>query len=223
MSQWKKTKYPGVRFREHETRKHGISKDRYFVIRYQRDGKRHEEGIGWASEGWTAEKAGNELAELKKAYTLGNGSPTRLTQKRELVKMQEEHKQAEEERQEKEAVTFGQYFENTYFPISKTIKKPKTYRREKEHFDLWIKPVLGEMPFKEIIPSTIERIKKNLLDAGKAPRTAQYVLATIRQVWNQARRDRLVTDDSPTKEVKIPKFDNKRIRFFCASRSRCLA
>ena len=100
MSEWKKTKYPGVRFREHETRKHGISKDRYFVIRYQRDGKRHEEGTGWASEGWTAEKAGNELAELKKAYTLGNGSPTRLTEKRELVKIQEEHKQREEERQE---------------------------------------------------------------------------------------------------------------------------
>jgi site-specific recombinase XerD len=213
MSEWKKTKYPGVRFREHETRKHGIGKDRYFVIRFQRDGKRREEGIGWASEGWTAEKAANELAELKKAHTLGTGAPTRLSEKRELVKVQEERKQAEEERRGKEAVTFGQYFEQTYFPVSKTIKKPKTYRREKEHFDLWLKPVLAEMPFKEIFPLTIERVKKNLQDAGKATRTIQYVLATIRQVWNQARRDRLVMDDSPTKEVKLPTFDNRRIRF----------
>ena len=213
MSKWQKTKFPGVRFREHPTRRHGIGKDRYFVIRYQRDGKRHEEGVGWASEGWNTENAANELAELKKAYTLGSGAPTRLTEKRELVKMQEERKQAEEKRRGKEAVTFGQYFERTYFPVSKTIKKPKTYRREKEHFDIWIKPVLGEIPFKEVLPLTIERIKKNLQDAGKATRTVQYVLATIRQVWNQARRDRLVVDDSPTKEVKIPKFDNKRIRF----------
>ena len=213
MSQWKRTKYPGVRFREHETRKHGISKDRYFVIRYQRDGMRREEGVGWSSEGWGAEKAANELAELKKAYTLGNGSPTRLTEKRELVKVQEERKQAEEERQGKEAVTFAEYFEKSYLPIAKTVKKSKSYMTEKGLFEFWIKPVLGNLCFKDIVPLSIERLKKNLLDAKKTPRTIQYVFATVRQVWNQARRDGLVADASPTRMVKIPKFDNKRTRF----------
>ena len=37
---WSNTKFPGVRFREHPTRKHGIVRDRYFAIRYQKDGKR---------------------------------------------------------------------------------------------------------------------------------------------------------------------------------------
>jgi integrase len=46
---YKNTNYPGVRYREHSTRKHGLKPDRYFTIRYQRDGKRKEEGLGWAS------------------------------------------------------------------------------------------------------------------------------------------------------------------------------
>ncbi len=56
-AKWRTTKYPGVRFREHATRRHGVVKDRYFSIRYQRDGRRQEKALGWASEGWTAEKA----------------------------------------------------------------------------------------------------------------------------------------------------------------------
>src|SRR4030067_919470 len=95
---WKKTKFPGVRYYDHPTRKHGIQKDRYFAIRYQRDGKRHEEGIGWASEGWTAEKAANELAELKKAHTLGTGGPTSLNEKREVEKEKREQKRLAKER-----------------------------------------------------------------------------------------------------------------------------
>src|SRR5271157_4300701 len=103
MSKWKKTKYPGVRFREHETRKHGVSKDRYFVIRYQRDGRRNEEGVGWASEGWSAEKAANELAELKKAHMLGTRAPTRLSEKRQVEKEKQDEKRLAKEQQEREA------------------------------------------------------------------------------------------------------------------------
>jgi hypothetical protein len=35
-----------VRTRENATRKHGIKPDRYFLIRYQADGKRKEEELG---------------------------------------------------------------------------------------------------------------------------------------------------------------------------------
>jgi hypothetical protein len=47
---WQKTRFKGVRFYEHDFRKHGVKKDRYLAIRYQKDGKRVEEGIGWTSE-----------------------------------------------------------------------------------------------------------------------------------------------------------------------------
>ena len=42
---WHSTNYPGVRFYEHPTRKHGVRKDRYFTIYYRVDGKRREEAL----------------------------------------------------------------------------------------------------------------------------------------------------------------------------------
>jgi site-specific recombinase XerD len=213
MARWKKSKHPGVRYREHGTRKHGIGKDRYFAIRYQRDGRRHEEGLGWSSEGWTAEKSAVELSELKKNYLLATGKPTSLQEKRKLERERQERERAEKARLKKESLTFGDYFEKVYYPVSQTSKKPQSYKKENQHFKLWIHPILGNLPLKEITAFAIEKVKKKLLDAGKSPRLTQYVLATIRQVWNHARRDRFVMGDSPTKEVKLPKFDNRRQRF----------
>jgi len=64
--EWHSTKHKGVRYRVHKTRKHGINYDRYFAIRYQKDGKRKEEGLGWLSEGWTLDDAVLKLTGLKK-------------------------------------------------------------------------------------------------------------------------------------------------------------
>lgn len=209
---WTSTKFQGVRYRIHPTRKHGVKPDRYFVIRYQADGKRKEEKLGWSSEGWSAEKAALTLAELKKAHTTGEG-PSRLVDKREKERLRQEEEQREKERLEKENVTFGQYFSDTYASISKRSKKIESYRREEQHFNAWIKNVIGDLPLKDIAPFHIEKIKKNMITAKMAPRSIQYAFATIRQIWNMAKRDGLVTTDSPTKQVKIPKFDNKRLRF----------
>lgn len=213
MREWKKTKYPGVRFREHETRKHGIGKDRYFAIRYQRDGVRREEGLGWSSGGWNAEKAAVELSELKKNYLLATGKPTTLQEKRRFERERQERERAEKTRIKKESMTFGDYFEKIYYAIAQTSKKPGSYKKENQHFKMWIHPIFGNLPLKEITAFAVEKVKKKLLEAGKSPRTIQYVLGTIRQVWNHARRDRFVTGDSPTREVKLPKFDNRRLRF----------
>jgi len=40
VAKWKASGIRGVRYYEHDTRKHGTKKDRYFAIRYQIDGKR---------------------------------------------------------------------------------------------------------------------------------------------------------------------------------------
>ena len=114
-----KTKHPGVRYREHETRRHGIQKDRYFAIRYQVDGKRKHEGLGWTSNGWTAEKAAHELSALKKAHTLGEG-PASLEEKRAIEKERKEKEKQEKARREKESITFGEFFTETYYPRTKT-------------------------------------------------------------------------------------------------------
>ncbi len=218
---WIGSRFKGVRYYEHPTRKHGVKKDRYLAIRYQRDGKRVEEGIGWTSERdpednqyWTEEKAALVLERLKGAAKHGKKeAPTRISEKREIEKKRREEEQAAQEQAEKENTTFGQYFENVYSPVSKVGKKKGTTRKEAEHFKNWIKPAIGKIPIKDIKPFAIEKMKKKILDGGKSPRTLQYVLATVRQTWNMARRDGIVSGDSPTKSVKIPKIDNRRIRF----------
>lgn len=210
--EWKKTKHQGVRYYEHPTRKHGVNLDRYFAIRYMVNGKRKEEGLGFSSQGWTAERAAFELALLKKAHTVGEG-PASLAEKRAIDRERREQERLEKARQEKEGLTFGQFFTETYYPIAKTSKKPGSYEAENYLFKLWINPVIGNLPFKSISNFHMEKLKKKMLDAEKAPRTVKYAFDVVNQTWNLARRTGVINEDSPTKIIKLPKFDNRRLRF----------
>ena len=221
VGKWISTKFKGVRYYEHLTRKHGVKFDRYLAIRYQKDGKRIEEGIGWTSErdpednqNWTEAKAALVLERLRGAAKHGKiEAPTRIAEQRELERQRKETERHAQALAESENITFGYYFEKVYLPTFEVGRKKETTRKAKEHFKNWIDPVIGNMPLKDIKPFGIEKIKKNILDAGKSPRTLQYVLATIRQAWNVARRDGQIVGDSPTKNIKIPKIDNRRVRF----------
>jgi integrase len=220
MTQWHNAGQ-GIRYRVHPTRKHGLKPDRYFVIRYRIDGKRHEEALGWASEGWTVQKAIVELSKLKQNHKLAEG-PRTLKEKRDKAKAQHDTEEQNKIREEQESITFAQYFEKVYYPIAKTHKKKETYTKEELLVRLWINPVVGNKPFKEIKPFDLERLKKRLLDDHKSPRTVQYVFAIFRQVWNMANRDGLVIEESPSKKVKTPKFDNKRQRFMTPDEEQAL-
>ena len=212
MAKWHKTKYPGIRYREHSARKHGIQKDKYFAIRYQKDGIRTEEGMGWASRGWTLQKVNAKLAELKENQRTGQG-PQTLKEKRDLLKDKCEQELAEQERQSRENILFTDYFAEVYFKTALISKKPETCRTELQYFKNWIEPAFKSKPFKEIAPLHCEKLKKKLLSSGRTPRTLQYIFAIIRQVWNMAKRDGLISSESPTKHVSVPKIDNKRLRF----------
>jgi len=223
MAQWNSAGYQGIRYREHPTRKNGVKPDRYFVLRYRLGGKRIEEALGWASEGWTVQKAIVELSKLKQSHKLAEG-PQTLKQKREMAMARRDTEEKEKIREKQESITFAEYFYQVYFPIAKMHKKPFSYEQEEIHFRLWIKPVLGIKTFKEIKPFDLERLKKKLLNEKdkKSPRTIQYIFATFRQVWNMAKRDGLVIEESPSKKVKIPKFDNKRQRFMTPDEEQAL-
>jgi len=207
-----KTTFKGVRYRKHESRKHGVNFDQYFIIRYKLNGKDKEEGLGWASQGMTAAKAYDALKEIKENIKRGQG-PQSLAEKREVLLEQKEAEQIAKEKKKREGITVHDYFYDTYHPDAKINKKESSYAHEETHFRLWIDPIAGGKPIKDISEFDVRRIVKSLLDAGKTPRTAQYVMATLRQVWNKARRGKLVSGDSPTRNVKIPKFDNRRQRF----------
>ena len=209
---WIKTTFKGVRYHEHETRKNGIRKDQYFTIRYKLDGRDKEEGLGWGTEGWTAAKAYARLTELKENRKIGQG-PQTLKEKRKIESDKRKAEQVAQKQAEKENVTLNKYFYDSYLPDAKINKKAQSWGHEETHFRLWIDPIVGVKPIKDLTEFDVRRIVKRLLDKGKTPRTAQYVMATLRQVWNQARRAKLVSGDPPTRNVKIPKFDNRRQRF----------
>ena len=203
---------PGIRIREHEARKHGIRFDRYFSVYFKVNGKMVEQYLGWASEGWTLEKAQVTINELKQNYKTAAG-PVTLKEKRVIEDARKDAEEREKNQIEASNITFKTFFENEYLPIQKTHKGRDTWIKEEQHGVNWIFPVAGNIPLKDISSFHIERIKKSLLDAGRSPRTIQYCLATFRQVWNHARRAGIVARDSPTMNVKIPKFDNKRQRY----------
>ena len=205
---WIKTKYPGVRYREHPTRKHGVGPDKYFAIRYQANGVRKEESLGWASAGWTPQNAAEELARLKRAARLGEG-PTRLSEAREKQKT---HKRAQEVKKKRD-ITFKGYWERHYFPDAKISKKSSSTDKEFQHYRDWLKPALEDAPLRRITPEQLTDLRNDMLNQGKALRTVQHVFSTFRLVWNHAKRRGVVRVESPTQAVKLGKIQNERTRF----------
>jgi len=210
---WEKGNNPGVRFYKHDARKHGVKFDRYFSGAYQVRGKRKFIGFGWESEGWTDKEVSNKLDKYKHNLKTGNG-PITLKEEIALKEVEQEDLKRVEQEKEKLDITFSDFFENTYIPISKTSKKFESWRKELEHFKNWLKDELGHIPVKKITAFNLEKVKKNMLDAGRASRSIQYVFATFRQAWNYARLNDIVNNDSPTRKVKLAKVNNKRLRFF---------
>lgn len=214
---WHKTKYPGIRYRLHPTRKHGLGFDRYFQARYQKNGKRHEMALGWSSEGMTGERANGILSEFKEAQRLGEDQPINLKEKREMAEAA--RKQAERERQEqaeqeaRESITFKKFFDDTYLPAVEGVRKVESVRKSREHVKNWLGPVVGSLPFHKIKPQHLEQVRANMLTAGRTARTIQYVMATFRTIWNKARNYGLVIEESPTKKIELPRVSNTRQRY----------
>lgn len=76
-----KTVAPGILVRESAARLYRGKPDRYFSVRYRVNGSRHQEGLGWASDGWNVEKARAILQDLQMAARRGEGAT--LKQRRE--------------------------------------------------------------------------------------------------------------------------------------------
>lgn len=209
---WIKTQFPGVRYRENPLKRYNGKPDRYFTIRYKFNGILKEEGLGWASHGWNAQKASIERNELVKGQKTGDG-PTSLAEKRKLKKNKEDQNKLQAELAVKENVIFEEYFTNTYSLNTNTNKSPKAIECEEVLLRLWIGPVIGKLGLKEIGKVHLEKIIKEMFEAGKSARYIRYALAVVRQVFNYARFTNFYIGPSPIENVKFPQADNKRLRF----------
>lgn len=196
---FKSSRVPGVRYKEHPTRKFKSRKDRYYTIRYTFKGKTREEGLGWSSQGWTEKKAAAVLYELKFNQTVGKG-PFTLAERREQAL------------KKCSGLTFSELF-TKYLKQSKIDKKKSTWQREAVLFNKWLDPHCGEFTLDKVTPETIDGLKEKMQKATQSARSICYAISLIRQVINFARRSDLFKGDDPTFKVKKPKVDNRRIRF----------
>jgi integrase len=201
---WKKTTYPGIRYREHDTRRHGVKKDQYFILSYRLDGKRKDEAVGWASKGWTAKKANALLSEVMENQRKGSGPQT-------LKEMRDDEKNRRVEKRLTE-ITFSDVWSK--YKAQVTIDRGEgPITAESGIYKNWIEPDLAAISMKDVSPFHLEKIKSKMTKKGRAPRSIEYTLAIVRQVFNYARRTDLFTGDNPVSKVKILRADNRRVRF----------
>ena len=213
-----KSEIKGIFYREHPTRKHGVKKDRQWVVVQKLAGKRRVSTLGWSSAGYTLGDAVNKAQDYKSNFKWNKDNPdlppkpickqdeddaaVELAVQIELERKQAEHKN----------ISFGDYFNTVYMPLQIDNKK-KSVKREQSLYDYHLKPVLENMAFHEIKPFHVEKVKRAMSKKGQAPRSIQYALSLIRQIWNQAIRDDVTELHHPISKVSKPKINNKRERF----------
>jgi len=217
---WVKTGHKGLRYYEHPTRKHGKRLDRYYSIRIKVSGKDYTYGVGWVSDGIPEEAGKNnphigfeDYCVLQRNFYLGNlkerSGAQSPKERRKLADERRLQEQEEVERKEKEAITLADYFDKKYIPDQEGNKKPNSIRVEKNLFDGWVRPLIGDTPLISLVETDLGRVKKNLIDGKRADKTIHHTLAVIRQILNHAKHPEVYL----RAKVKMPKVDNAKLRY----------
>ncbi len=186
-------KYAGVYHTESTVHKWRERPDRCYWVAFKdtNTGKLCWERCGWASEGWTPEAAQNKRYELLKQDRAGD------------YKSKKERKAAQ--------LTFGELMEKHYLPWATQTKKHAL--GDFSRYTHWLKPCLATKPLNDISPLDLERLKKEMKEAGKKEATVRHVLCIIRQAYNKAVVWRLWSGENPCKGVSFPSLNNARQRF----------
>lgn len=202
----------GIRYREHETRKHGKRPDRYWSIQYKLNGKTINEAIGWWSGGASQALAEELLATLRQNWRSGAG-PRTLKEMRQAGHDAREEAARAKTLASNETLTLGHFWEKHYLPSASLKKTEKTIEGERWLFNSWIAPTLGHLPFKEINPRLIEAMLAKMVKAGKSARTQDHARMVLSGIISTAIRHDLFEGPNPCQKVKVTKQDNRRIRF----------
>lgn len=186
-------KYTGVYYTESITKRWRERPDRSYWVAFKdvNTGKLRWERCGWASEGWTPEAAQRRRYELLEQDRTGDYKP----------------------KQERKAdlLTFGELMENHYLPWANENKRRA--RDDRSMYKNWLQSRFANKFLKDIAPLDLERLKRDMRDAGKAEATVKHALCLIRQAFNKAVLWRLWRGESPCKAVAFPSPNNARQRF----------
>ena len=216
MSKWIKTTHPGVRFREHPSRKYNRQKDKYFEIRYQRNGKSCGEALGWLSDGMTPLEASRVRGEILQNIKKGI-SPQSVAEMRQIKETAVQEELEQKMADEKKNITFGEAAEK-YLKWSDNNKRSSAADRNR--YDKHLEPRFKDMPLRDISPFHLEKLKSSLKKSGLAPATVTQCLQLVRTIYRKSREWGLY-DGAPPK-TKFPKLSNKRAAFLTADQAKKL-
>lgn len=229
--EWVKTNHKGLRYYEHANRKHGKKRDRYYAIRLKVDGKDHSYGVGWLSDGVPMEVERENpgigfeeyclmlLRQYKGNLKTGSGARSPKEQRR-ITEEKEAQERAQAEQEARDNLTFAEVWKDSY---QGEASRKKSWAREESFFRLWIEPAIGKLPLRTVSQIHLEGLKKKMREGnkrstkkqpGQSPRTIEYCLAVIRQVFNCAIEHGLFQGKNPVKRKRGERLpDNKRVRF----------
>lgn len=222
-----KTGEPGVFYREHPTRKHGVKKDRQWVVVQVIGGKRRVSTLGWWSQEFTLGDALNKAADYRNNHKWNQDNPEQPP--RPICKQDEddaaELKRQEIERtrkvEERKSITILQLWEEVYYPLAEQQKKPQTVTSERTLFDKWLRKDYGNRRLVDLTKLDFARLSKKIVAAGRSPRTVHYVASVLLQIWSVAFDNNLVDVQPPRrKTLGLPDIDNERTRAFTPEEAR---
>lgn len=227
--EWIKSKrYPGVRYRVHPTRKDGIEPAKYIVIFYKLDGKMKQETIGWSDKKWieivpdgkggvielmhkiNEKRAFTILAQLQENQRLGR-MPRTLREMREMAEQKQQAVQDELAKAERNNLTLKDVFD-AYLLWAKSNKTDWTH--DETRMRLHVLPLIGDKRMSDVSVADIELLKIKCLEKEHSLATIKHVLQCVRAVYNFSIRLGYFFGENPTRNVKFPKLDNARKRFF---------
>lgn len=186
-------KYAGVYYTESTIRKYRERADKCFWVCFKdvKTGKLCWERCGWASGGWTPEAAQKRRYELLEQDRAGAYKP--------------------KQERKAEQLTFRELMENHYLPWAKENKK--RYAGDFYLYRNWLQSRFASKELKDIAPLDLERLKKEMREAGKAEATVKHALCLMRQAFNKSVVWRLWWGENPCKGVSFPSPNNARQRF----------
>ena len=216
MTKWTPTGDYGIRYREHSTKTTGVGRMkrplRYYAAVYKWQGKAVTDAYGWEGGDFHNYDDVVETAIALRQNRRHKEPPFTL---RELHNKREEELQAiEAAKQSEEAALDAEralVLDNVFCEYCEARQDKKSLKDERGYYRNWIGPCIGAKRLDEIVLLDLERIKKKMATAGRAPRSIQYVKSIIRQVYNFAIERGIYSGALPTTHfLKKLKLDNKR-------------
>lgn len=89
----------------------------------------------------------------------------------------------------------------------------KTNGQQRGKYELHIQPLLGGKDIRSITKDDVERLKKTLIQKGRAPKTINGVLTLMRAIINHSIKERGLEIPNPCSGMKMLAVDDRRERY----------